>query len=135
MEFYRSGRRGSNPRPQPWQGCALPTELLPHIYLTLPLPTQSIKELNWECKCRGKFDSREIFLELFFTCTAACTKCYQESRHSASLCNDGDTDRSKPQLRRLLRQTPANKIRIRKSLPSCRQSLLISDLRSLVVDP
>ena len=24
-----SGRRGSNPRPQPWQGCALPTELLP----------------------------------------------------------------------------------------------------------
>src|SRR4051812_47921586 len=24
-----SGRRGSNPRPQPWQGCALPTEPLP----------------------------------------------------------------------------------------------------------
>ena len=28
--FLLSGRRGSNPRPQPWQGCALPTELLPH---------------------------------------------------------------------------------------------------------
>src|SRR5579883_3380006 len=27
---HLSGRRGSNPRPQPWQGCALPTELLPH---------------------------------------------------------------------------------------------------------
>ena len=26
-----SGRRGSNSRPQPWQGCALPTELLPRI--------------------------------------------------------------------------------------------------------
>ena len=25
-----SGRRGSDSRPQPWQGCALPTELLPH---------------------------------------------------------------------------------------------------------
>jgi hypothetical protein len=25
-----SGRRGSNSRPQPWQGCALPTELRPH---------------------------------------------------------------------------------------------------------
>jgi hypothetical protein len=25
-----SGKRGSNPRPQPWQGCALPTELFPH---------------------------------------------------------------------------------------------------------
>jgi hypothetical protein len=25
----RSGKRDSNPRPQPWQGCALPTELFP----------------------------------------------------------------------------------------------------------
>ncbi len=28
-EFRWSGRRVSNSRPQPWQGCALPTELLP----------------------------------------------------------------------------------------------------------
>jgi hypothetical protein len=27
---YLSGRRDSNSRHQPWQGCALPTELLPH---------------------------------------------------------------------------------------------------------
>ena len=26
----QSGKRDSNPRPQPWQGCALPTELFPH---------------------------------------------------------------------------------------------------------
>ena len=26
-----SGKRGSNSRPQPWQGCALPTELFPHV--------------------------------------------------------------------------------------------------------
>ena len=26
-----SGKRGSNSRPQPWQGCALPTELFPLI--------------------------------------------------------------------------------------------------------
>ena len=26
----RSGKRDSDSRPQPWQGCALPTELLPH---------------------------------------------------------------------------------------------------------
>ena len=31
----RSGRRGSNPRPQPWQGCALPTELLPPEWSTV----------------------------------------------------------------------------------------------------
>ena len=28
-----SGKRGSNPRPRPWQGRALPTELLPHYPL------------------------------------------------------------------------------------------------------
>ncbi len=27
----RSGKRDSNPRPQPWQGCALPTELFPRL--------------------------------------------------------------------------------------------------------
>ncbi len=31
-----SGRRVSNSRPQPWQGCALPTELLPHWFRKLP---------------------------------------------------------------------------------------------------
>ena len=28
---FESGKRGSNSRPQPWQGCALPTELFPQI--------------------------------------------------------------------------------------------------------
>ena len=29
--FHLSGKRGSNSRPQPWQGCALPTELFPLV--------------------------------------------------------------------------------------------------------
>ena len=29
-----SGKRDSDPRPQPWQGCALPTELFPLVYRT-----------------------------------------------------------------------------------------------------
>ena len=30
LEFKKkSGKRDSDPRPQPWQGCALPTELFP----------------------------------------------------------------------------------------------------------
>src|SRR6266849_3342866 len=34
-----SGKRDSNPRPQPWQGCALPTELFPRAAnLTAQLP-------------------------------------------------------------------------------------------------
>ena len=30
--LYESGKRGSNSRPQPWQGCALPTELFPQFW-------------------------------------------------------------------------------------------------------
>ncbi len=31
-----SGKRDSNSRPQPWQGCALPTELFPHTIPQMP---------------------------------------------------------------------------------------------------
>ena len=44
--FFLSGRRGSNPRPQPWQGCALPTELLPHFQ---PLFS------DWGCKNKAMY--------------------------------------------------------------------------------
>ena len=30
-----SEKRDSNPRPQPWQGCALPTELFSHYFYLL----------------------------------------------------------------------------------------------------
>ncbi len=33
----KSGRRGSNSRQLPWQGSALPTELLPHSFLNIDL--------------------------------------------------------------------------------------------------
>ena len=39
LSFYLfrtlSGKRDLNSRPQPWQGCALPTELLPHHLLLM----------------------------------------------------------------------------------------------------
>ena len=78
-----SGRRGSNPRPQPWQGCALPTELLPLLItsaltkaisylnvckdLIFPLPKTaylfSIRCFrNWDCKNRRLNLSNKIFL-------------------------------------------------------------------------
>src|SRR5687768_3449234 len=34
--LHWSGRRDSNPRPQPWQGCALPAEPRPRRAATLP---------------------------------------------------------------------------------------------------
>jgi hypothetical protein len=38
-----SGKRDSNPRPQPWQGCALPTELFPQTLTKLPVPEEANK--------------------------------------------------------------------------------------------
>ena len=32
LYFFLSGKRDSNSRPQPWQGCALPTELFPQYF-------------------------------------------------------------------------------------------------------
>ena len=32
LEASKSEKRDSNPRPQPWQGCALPTELFSQMY-------------------------------------------------------------------------------------------------------
>ena len=36
-----SEKRGSNPRPQPWQGCALPTELFSHSLFIYEKPSRS----------------------------------------------------------------------------------------------
>ena len=38
-----SGKRDSNPRPQPWQGCALPTELFPQAVTKLPVKNDANK--------------------------------------------------------------------------------------------
>ena len=40
--ILKSGKRDSDPRPQPWQGCALPTELFPlEIKLKIPKDADS----------------------------------------------------------------------------------------------
>jgi hypothetical protein len=39
-----SGKRVSNSRPQPWQGCALPTELFPHSLISLTFPSVLISK-------------------------------------------------------------------------------------------
>ena len=57
-----SGKRDSDPRPQPWQGCALPTELFPQISVPplwkLLFPTLrdcKYKLKNLFCKIFGEF--------------------------------------------------------------------------------
>ena len=42
INFSKSGRRGSNPRPAAWKAAALPTELLPHNIF----PLWGDKDLN-----------------------------------------------------------------------------------------
>ena len=44
-----SGKRDSNSRPQPWQGCALPTELFPLFNFGCKYTTKTI-----QCKLEGK---------------------------------------------------------------------------------
>jgi hypothetical protein len=64
-----SGRRVSNSRPQPWQGCALPTELLPHCLLALLAACQFDQPaFLLSCSCPSKTTGpnleREKSLEL-----------------------------------------------------------------------
>ena len=54
-EFW-SGRRVSNSRPQPWQGCALPTELLPHVLRRMriiPEP-RALSRADWKKSLQHK---------------------------------------------------------------------------------
>ena len=50
-----SGKRGSNSRPRPWQGRALPTELFPHTLLVRCILREfeilSIEDLKKKFKC------------------------------------------------------------------------------------
>ena len=54
--LFWSGKRDSDPRPQPWQGCALPTELFPHF----PSP-DDLRKVAYPCfgiaNIRAFFDS------------------------------------------------------------------------------
>ena len=54
-----SGRRNSNPRPQPWQGCALPTELLPLMFFFVSLSRLTGAKIE-------PFSKRPNVLRLFF---------------------------------------------------------------------
>ena len=42
---FWSGKRDSNPRQLPWQGSALPTELLPQTFENKPFLSQPIPEI------------------------------------------------------------------------------------------
>ena len=50
LEFKKkSGKRDSDPRPQPWQGCALPTELFPLIKTTINVKRRRLELPRHNC--------------------------------------------------------------------------------------
>ena len=53
-----SGKRDSNPRPRPWQGRALPTELFPLVKFFRHFP-------KCECKVNVFFQNPQIFTIIF----------------------------------------------------------------------
>ena len=53
-----SGKRDSDPRPQPWQGCALPTELFPQ---SIPAPRKPLFPAFRDCKYKPK----NLFCKIF----------------------------------------------------------------------
>ena len=60
-----SGKRDSNSRPQPWQGCALPTELFPQF---IPLSSSVFSQTR--CKSTTRFGNNQMFRQLFLHLTA-----------------------------------------------------------------
>ena len=67
----KSGKRDSDPRPQPWQGCALPTELFPHLFFQNDIGFQKNfvfrKATSLDCGCKGNafFRTGKLFLSFF----------------------------------------------------------------------
>ena len=56
-----SGKRGSNSRPQPWQGCALPTELFPRYFVTRHFRRHSLCESELSHSLARKFRITLLF--------------------------------------------------------------------------
>ena len=56
--MVKSEKRGSNPRPRPWQGRALPTELFSHYIICMNTNTSIVSG----CKCNTKIELYKPFL-------------------------------------------------------------------------
>ena len=82
-----SGKRDSDPRPQPWQGCALPTELFPHFNLHL-----GGISLNASAKVM-LFSELANFFHIFFQ-----KKCHFIEKQPIQRVNPYDSDNLRSQI-------------------------------------
>ena len=66
-EAFMSGTPGSNRRPQPWQGCALPTELVPRgLINNIIIPTKNV--MSRFCRVRQYCIRASVFLKSLVSC-------------------------------------------------------------------
>ena len=88
---YVSGKRDSDPRPQPWQGCALPTELFPQESslvrcASLLIAGAKVQHFSEPPKLLAFF-FRKSFIFLVFPCFLganggkSCPKCRWQKHH------------------------------------------------------
>ena len=67
IDIKKSEKRGSNPRPQPWQGCALPTELFSLIIYFSKFAFEELLCFSFAVQRYDKYSFLQIFEQLFFS--------------------------------------------------------------------
>ena len=72
----KSGKRDLNSRPQPWQGCALPTELLPHYSHYLQVKRRRLELPRHNCHYPLKVARLPIPPPLRYVCNLLITSIY-----------------------------------------------------------
>ena len=124
-----SGRPGSNRPPRPWQGRALPNELLPLIKKCSTIPIaigratsacylKPIKELEG-CKNKQRALLKKIFEPLI--CIWECIRCFPAL--SLQACQNAWYKAYNNHLKRKLQyRPPAGKIKMLRKMSNCKKS-------------
>ena len=90
-----SEKRGSNPRPQPWQGCALPTELFSHLLFIYEKPSRF--PFFASAKIDSFFYIRKLYQRKLLIFLSLCAKTYSFdlfSYYSSILKNSARNEQS-----------------------------------------
>ena len=114
--IFWSGRPGSNRPPRPWQGRALPNELLPHIKeLVHRMQTKRHTRFLQDGKDNNPMFPAKFLNGLIYT--SEYTVCLQEPPLLAFPCNDACTSCNSHLIQRPAYKIPAGKTEIQKNLP------------------
>ena len=86
-----SGRRGSNPRPRPWQGRALPAEPRPHRRGNIILEVSVARNPRFQKSSQKYFRNLSLMVgELLVDYLLADAENFQSSKHSWAISSGGE---------------------------------------------